>query len=332
MACCCNKNPSVTLTRKTVFFAKVTWNDAGCTGGASRQLRWHFYVNGLLKYSTLWGLATAPLPIGTGSTYTAINATGEILTQYLRDQQAVAIESGDTIKVIVEARNCQNETAFSNPVFLTADVAESDCDCEFETFFITGQTGDTSDNEGVPTNGILVFRNGQLNYAMFDFSDGELVVEDEVVFVTPVNCDSEIITEEVTGESGTVPIPSSFSGLNLGEYLLFRNGAWQYGYSQSAGSVAPSIAPSEPDDRWLFVRLDSDDGCRFGSQLVIANKTGSTFTLPAGYTASNQQDWILMRGPLLMHPDSASGYDVTGSTVTLDVPADGEDFRIIKFM
>ena len=328
---CCNKRPVVFLAYKSVFFATVTWNDHGCTGDNTRQLRWHFYINGILRYTTPWGLPSDVLPIGTNSTYTAINASATVLTEYLHDQQAVNVSDGDSIKVIVEALNCEEETGRSNPVVVFAVIPESDCECEFSVGIETGQTGDTADLDGFDdTNGLLVFRNGQLNYAGIDFTDAELVAEDVLEFLSVTNCDAVIEKEEVSGEVGTVTIPSGFTSLNLNAYLLFRNGVLQRGFSQGGGVVTPAGAASESEDAWMFVRLDSEEGCRFGSQLVVANKTGSTFTMPTGFTFDNFEDWRLFRNGLLMTPELDYGMD--GSILELTTPASGEDFWIVKIM
>jgi hypothetical protein len=331
MPCCSNKKPRVRLVRKALFSAIPTWNDNNrCPGGAQRLLQWRFYKNKVLVFSTPFGAPTDALGIGTGSTHLYLNATNAQITAYLISQ-GVSIAETDTICIEVHLKNCQNEYAGSNKICLAAEVAESDCICEFATDFDSGQTGNTAAPPiGYSANGgQLVFSNGLMNPEGEDFSLLPLESSDNLAWVTlDEDCDAAMEMEEVTGQTGTVEVPAAFTGLSAADYLVFRNGSAQRNFSVLAGNLIPIGAASEVEDRWHFVRLQGGaDGCKLSRLTISASGSGTTFSLPSGYSASNQGKWLLFVNELLQYP--TTNYTVSGSQVTLADPADGDQVWIV---
>lgn len=335
--CCCNKPPVVKLSYKLVFQANPTWNDKKCpgTGGAQRQVQWRFFVSGHLVYVTDYGLPSDPLPIGNGSTYLILNATPEAITTFLIGQ-GVSVEPGDTIGLQVRVRNCEREVADSNIIRIVAEEPTVDCECEFLTEFQSGITGNSATLPGGFTGEILAWRNGLLNYAGNDFTAQPIEETDELMFANLTGCTATLDLETVTGETGAVTKPGAFSALAASEYLLFRNGVLQRGYTQSSGQVTPADAVSDPTDEWLFARLDNAiAGCTFATVLVGSSVSGATVTLPGGRNSTNQADWILVRNGLVQYPGaaSASGYTVNGAGVVTPVePFAGDTVWLIVIL
>jgi len=319
MPCCSNKKPRVRLVRKALFLAIPTWNDNDrCPAGALRLLQWRFYKNKALVFSTPFGVPTAALEIGSGSTYLYLNATNEQITAYLIAQGVLLLNS-DTVCVEVQIKNCQNEYAVSNKICFAAEVAESACTCEFATAFSSGQTGNmATPPPGYTANGgQLVFSNALLNAEGEDFTLMPLEVDDNLAWLTLAeDCDAAIAVEEVTGQTGTVEVPGALTGLPASDYLVFRNGAAQRTFTVSAGNLTPNGPASEATDRWHFVRLQgSPDDCTFSRLTISTSGDGTSFTLPAGYSAANQGKWLLFVNELLQYP--TLNYTVAGSQITL---------------
>ena len=334
MPCCSNKKPRVRLIRKALFWAIPTWNDNDrCPAGAQRFLQWRFYKNKALVFSTPFGAPTEGLSIGTGSTYLYLNATNAQITSYLVSQ-SVALSDSDTICMEVQIKNCQNEYAGSNKVCFAAEVVEEACTCEFATAFDSGQSGNTATPPlGYAANGgQLVFSNGLMNPEGEDFSLMPLESGDNLAWVTlDEGCDAAIEMEEVTGQTGTVEVPAAFTGLPSADYLVFRNGAAQRSFTVSSGNLTPSGAASEAEDRWHFVRLQGgSDGCTFRRLTISASGTGTTFSLPSGYSASNQAKWLLFVNELLQYP--TTNYTVSGSQVTLAESAATDQIWIVAIL
>lgn len=335
MSCCCNKKPRVRLIRKAVFSAIPTWNDNNrCNaGGTQRVLQWRFYKNKILVYSTPFAASAASLDIGTGSTYLYLNASNAQITAFLVGQ-GISLSDSDTVCVEVRVRNCQNEYGISNKVCFTAEPIESECTCTFATAFDSGQTGNTADPPGgySANGGELVFSNGLMNPEGNDFTLMPLVAGDNLAWVTlDEACDATIEIEEVTGETGTVEVPSGFAGLSASDYLVFRNGAAQRSFSVSGGNLTPAGSASESADRWHFVRLQGGaDSCKFSRLTINASGSGTTFNLPSGYTASNQTKWLLFVNELLQYP--ITNYTVSGSEVTLTQAAVADAVWIIAIV
>jgi len=334
MPCCSNKKPRIRLVRKALFSAIPTWNDNNrCPAGAERLLQWRFYKNKVLVFSTPFGAPTDALGIGTGSTYLYLNATNAQITAYLI-AQGVSISETDTICIEVRLKNCQNEYAISNNFCFVAEVVDSDCTCEFAIAFDNGQTGNTAiPPVGYATNGgQLVFSNGLMNPEGEDFTLLPLESSDNLAWVTlDEGCDAAIAMEEVTGQTGTVEIPAAFTGLSSADYLVFRNGAAQRNFSVLAGNLTPIGAASEVEDRWHFVRLQGGaDGCKLSRLTISASGSGTTFSLPSGYSASNQGKWLLFVNELLQYP--TTNYTVSGSQVTLADPAATDQIWIVAIV
>ncbi|MBK8924271.1 MAG: hypothetical protein IPM81_22730 [Saprospirales bacterium] len=204
-----------------------------CNGG--------FTKNKVLVFSTPFAAPTDSLSIGTGSTYLYLNSTNSQITAYLISQ-GVSIAETDTICIEVRLKNCQNEYAGSNKICFAAEVAESDCTCEFATAFYSGQTGNTATPPiGYSANGgQLVFSNGLMNPEGEDFTQMPLESSDNLAWVTlDEGCDATIEMEEVTEQTGTVEVPAAFIGLSSTDYLVFRNGAAQRNFSVLAGNLTP---------------------------------------------------------------------------------------------
>jgi len=331
MPCCSNKKPLVRLVRKALFSAFPTWNDNDrCPVGTQRLVQWRFYKNKALVFQTPFAAPEDTLAIGTGSTYLHLNATNAQITAYLVSQGGVFSDS-DTVCVEVQIKNCQNESARSNKICFAAEVAESDCTCEFAPAFDSGQTGNTATPPlGYTANGgHLVFSNGLMNPEGEDFSATPLDASDNLAWVTlDEGCDATIEMEEVTGQNGTVEVPAAFTSLPASDYLVFRNGAAQRTFTVSAGNLTPNGPVSEAEDRWHFVRLQGgSDGCTFSRLTISASGTGTTFTLPAGYSASNQVKWLLFVNELLQYP--TLNYTVASNQVTLAQTADGDQVWVL---
>jgi hypothetical protein len=262
-----------------------------------------------------------------------LNATNAQVTAYLISQ-GVSIAESDTICIEVRLKNCQNEYAGSNKICFAAEVAESDCTCEFATDFDSGQTGNTATPPvGYSANGgQLVFSNGLMNPEGEDFTQMPLESSDNLAWVTlDEGCNAAIEMEEVTGQTGTVEVPAAFTGLSSTDYLVFRNGAAQRNFSVLAGNLTPSGAASEAEDRWHFVRLQgSADGCKFSRLTISASGNGTSFNLPSGYSASNQAKWLLFVNELLQY--STTNYTVSGSQVTLAEPASVDQIWIVAIV
>ncbi|MBK9338810.1 MAG: hypothetical protein IPM98_20660 [Lewinellaceae bacterium] len=305
------------MARKALFSAIPTWNDNDrCPVGTQRLLQWRFYKNKALVFQTPFAAPEDALAIGTGSTYLHLNATNAQITAYLISQ-GVVLSNSDTVCVEVQIKNCQNESARSNKICFAAEVAESDCTCEFATAFDSGQTGNTATPPlGYAANGgQLVFSNGLMNPEGEDFSAMPLDTGDNLAWVTlDENCDATIEMEEVTGQTGTVEVPAAFTGLPASDYLVFRNGAAQRTFSVSAGNLTPNGPASESTDLWHFVRLQSADSCKLSRLTISASGTGTTFMLPAGYSAANQAKWLLFVNELLQYP--TLNYTVAGNQIT----------------
>jgi len=330
MPCCSNKEPRVRLVRKALFSAFPTWNDNDrCPVGKQRLVQWRFYKNKALMFQTPFAAPENALAIGTGSTYLHLNATNAQITAYLISQ-SVVLSNSDTVCVEVQIKNCQNESARSNKICFAAEVAESACTCEFAIAFDSGQTGNTATPPiGYSANGgQLVFSNGLMNAEGEDFSAMPLDAGDNLAWVTlDENCDATIEMEEATGQTGTVEVPATFTGLPASDFLVFRNGAAQRTFSVSAGNLTPNGPASESTDRWHFVRLLDVDGCKLSRLTISASGSGPTFTLPAGYSASNQAKWLLFVNELLQYP--GMNYSVAGSQVALTVAADADQVWIV---
>lgn len=334
MSCCCNKKPRVRLIRKAIFSAIPTWNDNNrCPAGTQRLLQWRFYKNKALVYSTPFAVSTASLGIGAGSTYLYLNASNAQITAFLVGQ-GVSLSDTDTVCVEVRVRNCQDEYGVSNKVCFAAEPTESECTCTFETAFDSGQTGNTADPPGgySANGGELVFSNGLMNPEGNDFTLMPLESSDNLAWVTlDEACDATIEIEEVTGETGTVEIPTGFTGLNPADYLVFRNGAAQRSFSVSGGNLTPAGSASEAEDRWHFVRLlGGADGCKFSRITITASGSGTTVNLPSGYSASNSAKWLLFVNELLQYP--TTNYTVSGNLVTLTQAADADAVWIIAIV
>ncbi|MEQ1744905.1 MAG: hypothetical protein ABMA02_05745 [Saprospiraceae bacterium] len=305
------------MARKALFSAIPTWNDNNrCPVGTQRLLQWRFYKNKALVFQTPFAAPEDALAIGTGSTHLHLNATNAQITAYLVSQ-GVLLSNSDTVCVEVQIKNCQNESARSNKICFAAEVAESDCTCEFATAFDSGQTGNTATPPlGYAANGgQLVFSNGLMNPEGEDFSAMPLDTGDNLAWVTlDENCDATIEMEEVTGQTGTVEVPAAFTGLPASDYLVFRNGAAQRTFTVSAGNLTPNGPASESTDLWHFVRLQSADSCKLSRLTISASGTGTTFMLPAGYSAANQAKWLLFVNELLQYP--TLNYTVAGNQIT----------------
>ncbi|MBK8968632.1 MAG: hypothetical protein IPM36_18580 [Lewinellaceae bacterium] len=319
--------PRVSLSRKAIFRATVHWNDNNkCTGAHQRQVQWQFFRNKTLVYSTAFASPAAVLPIGANSTYLYLNATNEQIVAVLIGQ-AVALSEGDQVCVQARVRNCQNEYATSNKLCFDAEIPQSDCACSFVTAFDTDQSGNTANPPDgyLATGGQLVFSNGLFNPEGEDFSAMPLVEDDRLAWVTfDEACSSEFSMAEITGTTGNVPIPGDFTGLPATDFLVFRNGACQRAFSVSGSNLTPSGPASEPSDLWNFVRLDAGGAgsCTLRRITINAAATGTTFNLPAGYSADNSDKWLLFVNDLLQYP--SVNYSVSGNQVTLNQAADSD--------
>ena len=328
MSCCCNKPPVVRLTHNSVFLANISnWNDNNiCRGAASRQMRWSFRLNGHLVYQTPYGLPTDTLGIGTNSTYQFLNATALEISEFIQ-AQGETVQDGDIIGISFTVRNCQNETTTSNIIRIVAILPDELCDCSLQVETDSGQTGNLATAPSGFTTSFLVFRNGLLNYAGLDFSADPLVSADELLFMQLTGCAASLRAQTVTGATGNVPLPSGAVGLSASQFLLFRNGLLQRAYTVSGSNAVPSTA-SEAADRWLFVSIqDSTVGCTFGVRVINSSFTGSTFALPSGFTAANQDKWLPVVNGVVLSP--GVGYTVSGSNVTLTTAAAGDEIWII---
>lgn len=313
--CCCGKKPTVKLYKQVVYSTQTVWNDKKCpgTGGVVRQMQWRFYRNGYFVFFTPFAVPTAPLPIGTGSTYELLNATPSEIVTYLLSQ-GVTLYSGDVVEIEVKVRNCEREEAISNRQRII--VAISDCECVYAFDYQTNVTGNSVTLPGIFSTEIFAFRDGLLNYAGNDFSDEPLVQSNELMFVTLTNCTSVLAQEIVTGVTGNVPIPLAFQGLQPTQYALFRNGLAQKGYIHIADAVQPLDEPSADADTWLFARIDDPVGdCNLNTVNVGNAVTGLSTTLPGGYSSENQERWILFRNGVAQYPnpESLNGYSVNSS-------------------
>ncbi|MCB0534428.1 MAG: hypothetical protein KDD14_19665 [Saprospiraceae bacterium] len=331
MPCCSNKPPRVRLIRKALFRVLPVWNDnARCTGSAQRQVQWRFFRNGVLVFSSAFGAPDSTLAIGTGSSNLLLNASDAQLTAFLVEQE-IPVNEGDQICVQVHIRNCQNEYATSNKVcFAATEVSTEACNCEFVTAFDTGQTGNTAIPPGgySANGGELVFANGLMNPEGADFSAMPLTVDDLLAWITlDAACAGSLDIAEVTGISGDVPVPVDFAGLSASDFLVFRNGACQRAFSISGGSLTPATAPSEPSDRWHFVRLaNTPEGCTLRRLTITASGNGTMFNLPTGYSAANPNKWLLFVNELLQYP--TVNYTVSGNQIMLTQVASGDSVWI----
>ncbi len=320
MPCCSNKPPHVRLIRKALFRALPVWNDNGrCAGSAQRQVQWRFFRNSELVYSTAFGAPDSTLSIGTGSSNLLLNASDAQLTAFLVEQE-ISVNAGDKLCVQVRIRNCQNEYATSTKVcFAATEVSTEECNCEFVTAFDFGQNGNTAIPPGgySANGGEMVFANGLINPEGADFSAMPLTVDDLLAWVTlDAACEANLELAEVTGVSGDVPMPVDFAILPASDYLVFRNGACQRTFNIAGGNMTPATAPSEPSDRWQFVRLaDTAEGCTLRRLTITASGNGTAFNLPTGYSAANQNKWLLFVNELLQYP--AVNYTVSGDQITL---------------
>lgn len=322
------------ISRKSIITTKVTWNDRGCRGLNTRRLRWRFWVRGRFVYETPIGLPSDILPIGSGSTYAVINATDTEITSFLESAASITITTGDLIYIRAVAYNCENESAESNLLSLTAQASVSECDCTFLTEFQTGLTTGSATLPSGFTANLLAWVNGLANYTGNNFS--ALETDDEIMFADLTGCIATFEKQTVSGVSGNVPIPTAFQDVPLSDYLLFRNGLLQYGHSISGVSIIPSNSSSDVSDDWMFVRVSgSVSGCHFRTVLVSASYNGATINLPGGYNSGNQSTWILFRNGLSQYPvpESATGYTVSGSgLVTPVVPFSGAQIWLVEII
>lgn len=332
--------PSIHLYKNPGFtrlWPVISWTDGNCRYSTlnQRTLRWQFYKNGHLLYQTPYDVPTAMLHIGMGSTYVNLLATPADISEYLISI-GYSLQTTDILSVRVQARNCNHLTQVSNVIRIPVVISESTCPCAYATAFSTGQTGTTATLPGgfTPTAGLLAFRNGILNSAGTNFTVDPLLAGDELMFATLGGCTATLLYWIVNTQTGNVSIPPGFTTLMPSHYMVFRNGVLQYDNMATGGFLIP-MDPSVPSDVWTFVAITgSAEGCYFGASLIGLTASGSTLALPAGYTATNQNKWLLVRNGVVLYPGSASafGYSVAGSTVTLVTAAASELFWIVPII
>lgn len=335
--CCCNPKPSVVLSRRaSLFVPTVVWHDGNrCGGTKTRTIQWRFYRNGLLVHATGFGLLTASLPIGTGSTYAGILGGDAAIMAYLVDDIGLTFAPTDVVAIEVKVKNCQGETAVSNRLLIdpNAYVEPSDCDCTLLSDADTGNTGTNIPAPAFPTtNGYMAFVNGVFNGQSLLFPEG-LVAEDITAVVALTGCDALLDYQSSTGHTGNVPLPFGYEDFPAGSYLVFRNGLLERGYSISGTNLVPA-SPSLADDTWEFVAItgteSGDTGCRFGTLTVSESFTGTTLNLPSGYTAANQGEWMLEINGLFLFP--TLDYTVSGGVVTTTRPYAGDRAGLVRII
>jgi hypothetical protein len=335
MGCC--GNPTVRLTRRATIQPSIRWADNCTVQPAQRQIQWAFRVNGVTRYLTAWGVPTAALSIGSGSTYSVLNGTNQQIVDFLVGQ-GVSVVAGNTIEVYVNIRNCERERATSNTVrFVAPAPSSSSCDCSWVFGYTSGQTGNTAVPPGgyVLTGGELVTANGMLNPNGRNYAANPLSPADELAFVTlDSGCAESLTIVNATGLTGaSIPVPLALSAQAANQNMIVvRNGAFELVNGVSFGNVAlnPSVGPALATDQFTFFALTVGD-CVLETVVVGLAANGLTISLPSGYTAANQNKWLLVRTGLLGYDaaQSVSGYSVVGSTVTFETALSGEDVWLI---
>jgi hypothetical protein len=328
---CCGSKPRVTLLKNASYRPMIDWHDRCASGTPPRQLQWLFYRNGSFVYSTTYGQLTDSLPIGSGSTYSILNATEVEIVTFLVGQ-GITINTGDFIQIRVRIRNCDKEFAISNAIGFSAPVIiVPACTCDFVRAYDIRQTG-TNPIPPVgftPVGGQLFFVNGLL-------TDGNitdpLVNEDELMWLTlSGGCDDSFEIATVNNAIGNVTVPPGFLSAvpNSAGWLVARNGVIQSGFTYSIGQIIPDT-PSAPDDVWLFVGLTGGD-CTFITVPVNAFAVGATLNLPGGYSATNQARFLPIRDGVVMYnaANSEDGYTLSGSVLTAVTPFTNEEVWLL---
>lgn len=332
--CCGTNMPAVKLTKEITYRPEYLWRDT-CRGiGQQRFVQWCFYRNGRIAWITPYAAPTASLPIGTGSTYSNMNATPLDISTYLVTN-GIPVVAGDIIDIRVRIKNCQNELALSNYIrIIGVNVNVTECFCDLIRAYATGQTGLTPTPPGGYTavGGELVFVNGVLTDGALD---EPLVSTDEIMWVTLSGaCTDTLRIDNVTAQTGNVTVPAGFITAvpNNLEWLVFRNGILQNTYSVSGSTLTPNDA-SDPSEAWTFVGLTGGD-CALSQVSVSASASGATVALPSGYSATNVAKFIPVRNGLAMYDaaNSTSGYSVSGSTITAETDFNNELVTIIAII
>ncbi len=328
---CCGSKPRVSLIKTAAYRPIIDWHDRCTSSTPVRQIQWLFYRNGTFVYSTAYGVPTAPLSIGSGSTYSLLHATEAEIVTFLVGQ-GISIEGREIIEIRVRIKNCDKETALSNPIRFSAPAVMETCNCDFVTGYDTRQTGLTPvpPVTFTPVGGQLLFVNGLL-------TDGTLVDplvnSDELMWLTlSGGCDDAFEVASATGFTGDVTVPSGFLAAvpNSTDWMVARNGVIQTGISYASGDITPS-APSDPNDIWVFAGLTGGD-CAFLTESVSENYTGSSVNLPPGYSASNADRFIPVRNGVVMYAaaQSISGYTISGTVLIPETAFLNEEVWLIS--
>lgn len=328
---CCGANlPAVRLNKLTTYRPEYLWRD-NCRGIAPQRLvQWLFYRNGRFVLSTPYAATTAALAIGTGSTYSNLNASPADITTYLVNN-GIPVVAGDVIDIRVRIKNCDNEIALSNYHRIIAASVLPTCNCNLIRAYATGQTGTiaTPPPGFVAVGGQLLFVNGLI-------TDGTvrdaLVATDELMYVTlSGGCTDAFRLDTVTGQTGNVTVPAGFLAAvpNSSEWIIARNGVIQSGVTVAGNLVTPSD-PSDPSDTWLFLGLTGGD-CGLTQVSVSALAFGPTVALPTGYSAANIAKFIPIRNGVAMYDaaNSVSGYTISGATITVETDFNNELVTLI---
>ncbi len=324
---CCGAKPIVKLIRNPSlsFVPFINWKDGRCVFPRSRVIRWQFFVNGVLRYSTAFATPLSSLPIGTGSTYSSLNATNGQITDYL-GTLGITVNVGDFVGVRVEIRNCDRETATSNTILFVAESVGPACLCDFSRTYSIG-SGTITPSPG----GQVAFINGLLNATPLV---NPVEAGDEfMVLALSGLCGDTFQVNAQTNQTGNVTVPAPFLAAvpNAANWIVARNGQIQSTYSPVLGFTAITpVIPSEPSDEWLFVGLTGGD-CAFVNIAGSSSASGTSLALPAQLSAANAAKWLPVKNGLAMYAagNSVSGYSVSGNTITFEDALAGDEIWYI---
>lgn len=312
---CCGKKPVVKLIRTLLSFLPIiTWADGRCVFPKTRQIRWVFYINGSLSYSTPYRDLSTILPIGTGSTYGNMVASNTEIVDFLIGQ-GFAVPVNTFIQVRVYVRNCDSEIAMSNPVGFISTAAPSLCLCDFTRTYSVGTP------TIVPSaSGEVAFINGLMNAVPIV---NTIDVSDEIMILAlSGTCGDVFETGSATAQVGNVTVPPAFLTAcpDPTKWIVSRNGVLQSGWTPVSGfaSITPS-SPSITDDQWLFVGLSGGD-CALKTIPGSSSANGTTIPLPFQLSAANAAKWFPVKNGVSLYnaANSVSGYSVSGSNITFE--------------
>jgi hypothetical protein len=312
---CCGRKPVVKLIRTLLSFRPtISWADGRCVYPKTRQIKWVFYINGSLAYSTPYNILTTMLPIGTGSTYGNMVASNTEIVDYLIGQ-GFSVPVNSFVQVRVNVRNCDGETATSNPVGFISTAAPSLCLCDFTRTYSVGSVVIAPS-----VGGQVAFINGLLNAVPIT---NTIDVSDEIMVLSlSGTCGDVFETGSVTTQIGNVTVPPAFLAAcpDPTKWMVSRNGVLQSAWTPvfGFGAITPS-SPSLTDDQWLFVGLSGGD-CGFKTILGSTSANGTTIPLPIQLSASNAAKWFPVKNGVSLYnaANSVSGYTVSGNNITFE--------------